>query len=573
MTKRKIIICLIVLGFLFLATLFLIFFHQKLFNIGADVSPSCSISFCNKAENYDSCRTSCAGKNPSIQTGIFFGGNRGVVQTSDLDFIAAQHKLVYTLIERADLNGPSYFPHLTNYADEVTLALKILANAKYVKEKSKTVNSDLKLLYYQSAIRINRTANDISENDYNSADWSVSIPETCFLHTVGSDGQPILDKAHRIHYGANLYFIDPSSSCWQNKYSNDIYNQLLPSSLADSLTTGNDFFDGVNMDEARPIAPGSKSQLGNDMVSNWATYVSKLLSVASKKMKTISPNKLAFYNGIKCDIWKDSPDCNAYQIETNPDLDGTALEWYSYASSKFQPYDIFKKQLDLVVKINAMGKMVWAGNIVFEPTGTDITSKPVRTLQRSLLASYLLAQGDHTYYGIAMGQSNDEIEKVAKNPSQYIHNGVFSFAGWFPDWNVDIGKSIGAYQESTPNDSTKRVFSRDFSKALVVYNADPVAKNFVLPSGKTFYTPEGEQVSGSINLTANQGQILLKNNQTNIGSGSGSNNTNNNSNQNSTVGSTVKQLISTGSSSYLIILIVIAILITILLWQYLKKSE
>jgi hypothetical protein len=46
MSKRKIIIYLIIFCFLFLATLFLIFFRQKFFNIGANSNPTCGNTNC-----------------------------------------------------------------------------------------------------------------------------------------------------------------------------------------------------------------------------------------------------------------------------------------------------------------------------------------------------------------------------------------------------------------------------------------------------------------------------------------------------------------------------------------------
>jgi len=465
----------------------------------------CSFNFCNKSENYDTCRQGCAGKNASIQTGILFAGNRGVVSNTDLNFIAKQHKLAVFQLLRPPL-ASNVQPPSTNFSEQNQVVQKTLDDARTVKEISKSANPDLKVLHYRLSTRLSKWDLDVTDNE----DWDGQIPESCFLHTTDASGVPVLDLSHRILHGGNSYMADPSSDCWKQRYMTYFFNQLLPSANKTTLA-GNDFFDGVFMDEAIPRQgnPG----ISQNLKDNWDSILSQVFSAVKNKIKETGPNKVAMYNGIKCnpDIkWTgEKENCNAWKILNNPDLDGVMYEWFSYRSPEegtpsFEPYDVFKRQLDLAIEVDAKGKMVLASNIVKLPAGTDIRSDSVRVLQRALLASYLLAQGDHTYYEIALGTGGTQ--SVFNLPSPIVNNATYNFVGYFPDWNIDIGKSTGKYQELS---SPSHVFARDFEKALVLYNGDGSAKT--VPLIGSYTTPEGQEVAGSITLTANQGQILLKN--------------------------------------------------------------
>lgn len=586
MAKRKILIYLIIFGILFVATLILIFWHRNLFKIRADTGPTCGNNICELGENVGNCPFDCAKTNPSIHFEVFLGtiqgeGPNGTEESRNnfYNYIVQQFQFITNFAK-------SNWKELDQTSDKIQFFLN---RGKVLKEK----NTSNTVIAYKLVDKIVQNQSE----DFTFLDDGGH--ENCFLHQKGHNGKSYRFKSGDGVNSALGYYVNPKSQCWKDAlliYAKSKLGTEIPGYF-------NYNFDGIWLDEAlaKPKCGlsgtadiwCSPDQIDDDLYNNWQQYIKDLVNYVKAN---VDNDKLMLVNGIKCDLWKDQ-NCNQ-DLVSGTNIDATMFETFAYngyfpadsANKKpgtYQPYlgetavndpnydkNILKKQLDIATNLDRQGKIVLISNFpiinytdsIFTQSAQSGLCKPVNNglysclqhpaiikLQRYLLTTYLLIQGDHTYYGFAGGPID-------------LFPGLYNSAVTYADWGIDVGKPVKADAAGQNRYEVQNgVLFREFNKALVVVNPNTDVKTIKLD--KKYYTPEGQQVSGEYVLEPHQGQILLI--QKNMATITDDRINTDDTKQNISA----KQLLSTGASLFYIILIVLTIILTILLKQYVEKNE
>ena len=417
-------------------------------------------NICEVGETLSNCSQDCAGINQSIKNGLFLirratDGEMNFIN-QNLQAISKQFKIMIT----TQYDGKT---------DDETA--KIYGQAKQIKE----ANPANLVLAFRYVGKMLATDYDVRHGILNPAVGSNT--ESCFLKNPRT--------GDLIQENSNTYLMDITSQCWKDYLVNFAKDKKNKYNL-----------DGVFIDQANPSfkfqldAYKNGTLTDNDLPANYAANWDKNVSALIDYLKKNSGGLTVFWNGPKCDVFSEF-DCNQGRI---PYGDGFMFERFAFAGN-FTANPVgylnlanWKKHLEIALKGQNQGKKVFISNYV--RTDFEINSPQVKNLQRYLLSSYLMAAGDNSYYGIA-------IDKTAP----------YGGMAFFDDWNIDVGNPLGAYSEQNG------IYKREFSKALVVVNPNDSAKSLFL--NKTYYTPEGQAVSGRYTLNSHEGQILLNANPAN----------------------------------------------------------
>ena len=240
--------------------------------------------------------------------------------------------------------------------------------------------------------------------------------------------------------------------------------------------------NGVHLDGAQRTNPVVKRTRQKGAEDEYGRGMDALFQALKAR---IGPTKLLTFNG----LWTHNYGGLADQERLLTFADGTAVEFFGApAKEGVRPFGE-----SVLPYITAIPKHPSKVILVIGRGSFDYVKYEDDYLwQRYLYAAYLMSQGRNTVFKFQSDFPTIPRIGVGRSGSLDI----------YADWELDLGEAQGPYQERAG------VYSRRFAKGLVLmapHGGRP--GSYALP--RPMFTPEGEQIQGSVIVRPGQGHLLF----------------------------------------------------------------
>ncbi len=339
-------------------------------------------------------------------------------------------------------------------------------------QKLHQFNPEVKVLAY-----VNGTVASKSSNDWN--DISTYHPDW-FLQDA--KGNRIFERDW-----ADNYVLDPANDGWRAYRA-----QQLKTLVDDSSIAG---FDGVFLDvmqawivgsdgycyyNSHPIKPSTDPQREYDN-REWQAAIADFLTVMKK---AVGSNKMLIFNGIGTGDKYFTYDYHSFLERTDGALIEGFTRWGSRPISEFKSEELWKKDVDAVADIAAMGKTA----VIMSDVWPQVTASATDIERAHLysLSSYLLGADGEAYY--------DFRRKSQQELKPQIYNKL---------WAASIGAPRAVYYKQD------NLYQRDFANGKVIVNPSDTGRSYTISLGNCYLTPDGRTVN-KITLAPKTGTVLTR---------------------------------------------------------------